>query len=88
MRRLLSANPVTQIVGPTATQATYALEKQKLGLSASLLSQPGTFFGNIFHGSFGTSNYSARHLPSSRPRPIRDGHQARIGPCGAAGERR
>ncbi len=53
--RLLPANPVTQIVGPTATQATYAIEKQKLGLSASLLSQLGTFFGNIFHGSFGTS---------------------------------
>ena len=53
--RLLPANPVTQIVGPTATQATYALEKQKLGLSASLLSQLGTFFGNIIHGSFGSS---------------------------------
>jgi ABC-type dipeptide/oligopeptide/nickel transport system permease component len=53
--RLLPANPVTQIVGPTATQATYALEKQKLGLSASLLSQLGTFFGNIIHGGFGTS---------------------------------
>lgn len=53
--RLLPANPVTQIVGPTATQATYAIEKQKLGLSASLLSQLGTFFGNILHGSFGTS---------------------------------
>jgi ABC-type dipeptide/oligopeptide/nickel transport system permease component len=69
--RLLPANPVTQIVGPTATQATYALEKQKLGLSASLLSQLGTFFGNIIHGSFGTSwqtNLSVRaeigqHLP-------------------------
>jgi ABC-type dipeptide/oligopeptide/nickel transport system permease component len=53
--RLLPANPVTQIVGPTGTQATYAIEKQKLGLSASLLSQLGTFFGNILHGSFGTS---------------------------------
>ncbi|MGH3225623.1 MAG: ABC transporter permease [Streptosporangiaceae bacterium] len=69
--RLLPANPVTQIVGPTATQATYALEKQKLGLSASLLSQLGTFFGNILHGNFGTSwqtNLSVRaeigqHLP-------------------------
>ena len=53
--RLLPANPVTQIVGPTATQATYALEKQRLGLSASLLSQLGTFFSNVIHGSFGTS---------------------------------
>ena len=53
--RLLPANPVTQIVGPTATRATYALEKQKLGLSASLLSQLGTFFSNIVHGSFGIS---------------------------------
>jgi ABC-type dipeptide/oligopeptide/nickel transport system permease component len=53
--RLLPANPVTQIVGPTATQATYALEKQKLGLNASLLSQLGTFFSNIIHGGFGTS---------------------------------
>lgn len=69
--RLLPANPVTEIVGPTATQATYALEKQKLGLSASLLSQLGTFFNNIVHGSFGISwqtNVSVRseigqHLP-------------------------
>lgn len=69
--RLLPANPVTEIVGPTATQATYALEKQKLGLSASLLSQLGTFFDNIVHGSFGISwqtNVSVRseigqHLP-------------------------
>jgi ABC-type dipeptide/oligopeptide/nickel transport system permease component len=53
--RLLPANPVTEIVGPTATQATYALEKQRLGLSASLLSQLGTFFSNIAHGSFGNS---------------------------------
>ena len=53
--RLLPANPVTEIVGPTATQATYALEKQRLGLSAALLSQLGTFFSNIAHGSFGNS---------------------------------
>ena len=53
--RLLPANPVTEIVGPTATQATYALEKQRLGLSASLLSQLGTFFSDIAHGGFGNS---------------------------------
>lgn len=53
--RLLPANPVTQIVGPTATKATYALEKQRLGLSQSMLSQIGTFFGNLLHGSLGTS---------------------------------
>lgn len=69
--RLLPANPVTEIVGPTATQATYALEKQKLGLSASLLSQLGTFFSNLAHGSFGISWQSnlpvrgeiGQHLP-------------------------
>jgi len=53
--RLLPANPVEGIVGPTATKATYDQEQQKLGLSASLLSQLGRFFDEIVHGGFGNS---------------------------------
>jgi ABC-type dipeptide/oligopeptide/nickel transport system permease component len=53
--RLLPANPVESIVGPTATKASYDLEQQRLGLSASLLSQLGTFFNDIVHGGFGNS---------------------------------
>jgi ABC-type dipeptide/oligopeptide/nickel transport system permease component len=53
--RLLPANPVAQIVGPTAGKATYRLEEHRLGLSDSIVAQLGHFFSGLGHLSFGTS---------------------------------
>jgi ABC-type dipeptide/oligopeptide/nickel transport system permease component len=69
--RLLPANPVQQHLSLVDTHAAYLKEKKLLGLDPSVLSQLGSYLGQLFQGHFGHSwqngqsvgSQIAQHLP-------------------------
>lgn len=58
--RLIPGDPAREVVGPEASQAEYLATRQRLGLDGSLLTQLGTYLGNLVHLDLGDAISNGR----------------------------
>lgn len=67
---LLPGNPAAVILGSQATPHLIAITEQKLGLNRPLVIQYASWFGNIWHGDFGTSLINGEPVSSEIARSL------------------